>query len=96
MSEKGKRDSNSWVKSKAHTVDKFPGHKCMSGKAGNEKGSHERLSSEHGTGARGIHHQLHNAESSLGSHTRTFRKGLPDGAPMNFKGSGKKHSKELG
>ena len=92
---KGK-DGNSWIKSKAHTVDSFPGQKCQPTKHSPTHGSHERLSGKHNQGARGKDNTLRNAENCLGSHTRTFSKGLPEGAPLNFKGSGSKHSKELG
>ena len=72
-----------WHESGAHTPSKFPGHKCMSSKRGNEMGSkatgfagHGRVSSEHGTGDRGRHHQLHNAEGALGSGKGTFKNTL--------------------
>ena len=84
-----------WKKSGAHTMSIMAGGKGMPSDRNWINTSPGKMSTKHGTNSGDMHKSLHHAESCLGSHTRTFKKGLPEAAPCNFKGSGAHKSKEL-
>ncbi len=89
--------SKGWKKSGALKYKEVtPESRCMSSTGGNAMGSHKRMKTTHNQGARGKDNTLENASHALGSHTRTFRKGIPEVAPCSYHGSGSKKSKELG
>ena len=89
--------SKGWKKSGAFTMrEAVPESRCISHEHSPTHGSHKRLSGKHNQGARGHDNTLQHHEYALGCKTRTFRKGIPDVAPLNYHGEGGYHKKELG